>query len=36
MEKKFASQADPAEKKIIFSRLSEHPYAYTAPPCPVC
>jgi glyoxylase-like metal-dependent hydrolase (beta-lactamase superfamily II) len=30
MEKKFASQADLAEKKVTFSRLSEHAYAYTA------
>ncbi|MCW5625287.1 MAG: MBL fold metallo-hydrolase [Burkholderiales bacterium] len=30
MEKKFASQADLAEKKITFARLSEHAYAYTA------
>ncbi|MBX3618868.1 MAG: MBL fold metallo-hydrolase [Rhizobacter sp.] len=29
-EKKFASQADLAEKKVTFSRLSEHAYAYTA------
>jgi hypothetical protein len=34
MEKNFASQADLAEKKITFSRLSEHPY--TAPLCPLC
>jgi glyoxylase-like metal-dependent hydrolase (beta-lactamase superfamily II) len=30
MEKKFASQADLAEKQVTFSRLSEHAYAYTA------
>src|SRR5512134_2890669 len=30
MEKKFASQADLEEKKVTFSRLSEHAYAYTA------
>jgi glyoxylase-like metal-dependent hydrolase (beta-lactamase superfamily II) len=30
MEKKFASQADLVEKKVTFSRLSEHAYAYTA------
>jgi glyoxylase-like metal-dependent hydrolase (beta-lactamase superfamily II) len=29
-EKKFASQADLEEKKVTFSRLSEHAYAYTA------
>ncbi|HMC45203.1 MAG TPA: MBL fold metallo-hydrolase [Caballeronia sp.] len=29
-EKKFASQADLAEKKVTFERLSEHAYAYTA------
>ena len=29
-EKKFASQADLAEKKISFDKLSEHAYAYTA------
>jgi glyoxylase-like metal-dependent hydrolase (beta-lactamase superfamily II) len=28
--KKFASQADVAEKKISFDKLSEHAYAYTA------
>jgi glyoxylase-like metal-dependent hydrolase (beta-lactamase superfamily II) len=28
--KKFASQADLAEKKITFEKLSEHAYAYTA------
>ncbi len=30
MEKKFASQADLAEKTISFDRLSEHAFAYTA------
>ena len=30
MAKAFASQADMAEKKITFSRLSEHAYAFTA------
>ncbi|MFK4446731.1 glyoxylase-like metal-dependent hydrolase (beta-lactamase superfamily II) [Caballeronia udeis] len=30
VEKKFASQADLAEKKVTFERLSEHAYAYTA------
>jgi len=30
MEKKFASQADLAEKTITFERLSEHAFAYTA------
>jgi len=30
MAKAFASQADTAEKKITFSRLSEHAYAFTA------
>jgi glyoxylase-like metal-dependent hydrolase (beta-lactamase superfamily II) len=30
MEKKFASQADLAEKKVTFGRLSEHAWAYTA------
>ena len=30
MARAFASQADLAEKKITFSRLSEHAYAYTA------
>src|SRR5262245_61272729 len=29
-EKKFASQADLAEKKVSFDRLSSHAYAYTA------
>jgi glyoxylase-like metal-dependent hydrolase (beta-lactamase superfamily II) len=29
-EKKFASQADLAEKKVTFEQLSEHAYAYTA------
>jgi glyoxylase-like metal-dependent hydrolase (beta-lactamase superfamily II) len=29
-EKKFASQADLADKKITFDKLSEHAYAYTA------
>ena len=29
-EKRFASQADLAEKKVTFERLSEHAYAYTA------
>jgi glyoxylase-like metal-dependent hydrolase (beta-lactamase superfamily II) len=29
-EKKFASQADLAEKKVSFDKLSEHAYAYTA------
>ena len=29
-EKKFASQADLAEKNVTFERLSEHAYAYTA------
>src|SRR5450432_4697629 len=29
-EKKFASQADLAEKKVTCERLSEHAYAYTA------
>ncbi|KGW09366.1 MBL fold metallo-hydrolase [Burkholderia pseudomallei] len=29
-DKKFASQADLAEKKVTFERLSEHAYAYTA------
>jgi glyoxylase-like metal-dependent hydrolase (beta-lactamase superfamily II) len=29
-EKKFASQADLAEKKVTFEKLSEHAYAYTA------
>jgi glyoxylase-like metal-dependent hydrolase (beta-lactamase superfamily II) len=29
-DKKFASQADLEEKKVTFSRLSEHAYAYTA------
>ncbi len=29
-EKKFASQADLAEKKVSFDRLSDHAYAYTA------
>jgi glyoxylase-like metal-dependent hydrolase (beta-lactamase superfamily II) len=29
-EKTFASQADLAEKKVTFERLSEHAYAYTA------
>jgi glyoxylase-like metal-dependent hydrolase (beta-lactamase superfamily II) len=29
-EKKFASQADLADKKISFDKLSEHAYAYTA------
>src|ERR1700744_3142874 len=28
--KKFASQADLQEKKVTFSQLSEHAYAYTA------
>src|SRR3954451_396814 len=28
--KKFASQADLEEKKVTFSRLSEHAWAYTA------
>src|SRR5215475_4388894 len=28
--KKFASQADLEEKKVTFSRLSDHAYAYTA------
>ena len=30
MARAFASQADLAEKKITFSRLSEHAYAFTA------
>ncbi len=30
MAKAFASQADMADKKITFSRLSEHAYAFTA------
>ena len=30
MARAFASQADMAEKKITFSRLSEHAYAFTA------
>src|SRR3981081_286100 len=30
MAKAFASQADMAEKRITFSRLSEHAYAFTA------
>ena len=30
MSKEFASQADLAEKKITFDKLSEHAYAYTA------
>src|SRR6201984_2898281 len=30
MARAFASQADMAEKKITFSRLSDHAYAYTA------
>ena len=30
MEKAFASQADLAEKRVSFDRLSEHAYAYTA------
>lgn len=29
-DKKFASQADLAEKKVTFERLSDHAYAYTA------
>src|ERR1700747_2129628 len=29
-DKKFASQADLAEKKVSFDRLSDHAYAYTA------
>jgi glyoxylase-like metal-dependent hydrolase (beta-lactamase superfamily II) len=29
-QKKFASQADLAEKKVTFEQLSEHAYAYTA------
>ena len=29
-EKRFASQADLAEKKVSFDKLSEHAYAYTA------
>jgi len=29
-EKKFASQADLEEKKVTFTKLSEHAYAYTA------
>src|SRR5580692_11341426 len=29
-QKQFASQADLAEKKVSFTRLSEHAYAYTA------
>ena len=29
-EKKFASQADLAEKKVTFEQVSEHAYAYTA------
>ena len=29
-EKKFASQADVEEKKVTFTKLSEHAYAYTA------
>jgi glyoxylase-like metal-dependent hydrolase (beta-lactamase superfamily II) len=29
-QKQFASQADLAEKKVTFERLSEHAYAYTA------
>ena len=28
--KKFASQADLEEKKVSFTKLSEHAYAYTA------
>ena len=30
VEKKFASQADLEEKKVSFTKLSEHAYAYTA------
>ena len=30
MAKAFASQADMAEKRVTFSRLSEHAYAFTA------
>ncbi|MBP6767751.1 MAG: MBL fold metallo-hydrolase, partial [Reyranella sp.] len=30
MAKAFASQADMTDKKITFSRLSEHAYAFTA------
>ena len=30
MNKKFASQADLAEKVISFDRLSDHAFAYTA------
>ena len=30
MSKKFASQADLAEKKVSFDKLSDHAYAYTA------
>ena len=30
MARAFASQADMAEKRITFSRLSEHAYAFTA------
>jgi len=30
MARAFASQADMAEKKITFSRLSEHAFAFTA------
>ena len=30
MSKAFASQADLADKKITFERLSEHCWAYTA------
>ena len=30
MAKAFASQADLEDKKITFSRLSEHAYAFTA------
>src|SRR5215510_5447449 len=29
-EKKFASQADLAEKKVSFDKLTDHAYAYTA------
>src|SRR5512135_3310424 len=29
-EKRFASQADLAEKQVSFDKLSEHAYAYTA------
>ena len=35
MEKKFASQADLAEKIISFERMSEHAFAYTAQGDPI-